>query len=182
MFAILGLLGPLSAGAAEKTVEVLARIEIPMGSTHKYEIDAATGQVHLDRIMSMPVAYPGNYGSLEGTLADDGDALDAVVLTREPIHPGTFVRVRPIGYLRMIDGGEGDDKLICVPIDTTFPYYSDVAETKDLPSIIFQQIEHFFTHYKDLEAEKWVRIGQWGDAADAKRVVAEAIERAKAAH
>jgi len=66
-----------------------------------------------------------------------------------------------------------------VPIDTTFPYYSDVAETKDLPSIIFQQIEHFFTHYKDLEAEKWVRVGEWGDAAEAKRIVLEAIERAK---
>jgi inorganic pyrophosphatase len=67
-----------------------------------------------------------------------------------------------------------------VPVDTTFPYYSDVGERQDLPSIICQQIEHFFTHYKDLEADKWVRVGKWGDAAEAKRIVLEAIERGKA--
>ena len=82
--------------------------------------------------------------------------------------------------LNLEDEHGGDEKLICVPIDTTFPYYSDVAETKDLPSIIFQQIEHFFTHYKDLEKEKWVRIGNWGDAAEAKRIVIEAVDRYKA--
>ena len=67
-----------------------------------------------------------------------------------------------------------------MPVDTTFPYYSDVGERQDLPSIIFQQIEHFFTHYKDLEAEKWVRVGKWGDADDAKRIVHECIERYEA--
>ncbi|MAO96426.1 MAG: inorganic pyrophosphatase, partial [Citromicrobium sp.] len=96
-----------------------------------------------------------------------------------PFIAGCVVRARPIGVLNLEDEHGGDEKLICVPIDTTFPYYSDVAETKDLPSIIFQQIEHFFTHYKDLEAEKWVRVGEWGDAAEAKRIVLEAIERAK---
>ena len=73
----------------------------------------------------------------------------------------------------------GDEKLICVPVDTTFPYYSDIGERQDLPSIVLQQIEHFFTHYKDLESEKWVRIGNWGDADDARRIVLEAIERAR---
>ena len=68
-----------------------------------------------------------------------------------------------------------------MPVDSTFPYYSDVGERDDLPSIVMQQIEHFFTHYKDLEKEKWVRIGQWGGAEDARRIVIEAVERAKAA-
>ena len=80
-------------------------------------------------------------------------------------------------HLKNLHGG--DEKLICVPIDTTFPYYADVGERQDLPSIVLQQIEHFFTHYKDLEADKWVRVGKWGDAADARRIVLEAIDRAK---
>ena len=75
----------------------------------------------------------------------------------------------------------GTRSSICVPVDTTFPYYSDVGERQDLPSIILQQIEHFFTHYKDLESEKWVRIGNWGDAEDARRIVLESIKRAKEA-
>jgi inorganic pyrophosphatase len=86
---------------------------------------------------------------------------------------------RPIGVLHLEDEHGGDEKLICVPLDSTFPYYTDVGERHDLPSIVFQQIEHFFTHYKDLEAEKWVRVGHWGDAADARRIVLEAIERGK---
>jgi inorganic pyrophosphatase len=81
--------------------------------------------------------------------------------------------------LNLEDEHGGDEKLICVPVDSTFPYYSDVGERQDLPSIVLQQIEHFFTHYKDLEAEKWVRVGHWGNAEDAKRIVTEAIERAK---
>ena len=80
-----------------------------------------------------------------------------------------------VSYVMMNKGG--DEKLICVPVNETFPYYADVIETSDLPSIIFQQIEHFFTHYKDLEAEKWVRVGKWGDAAEARQITIEAIER-----
>ena len=83
--------------------------------------------------------------------------------------------------LNLEDEHGGDEKLICVPVDTTFPYYSHVGEKDDLPEIVFQQIEHFFTHYKDLESEKWVRIGKWGDAEEAKRILLEAIDRAKAA-
>jgi inorganic pyrophosphatase len=90
------------------------------------------------------------------------------------------VRARPIGVLNLEDEHGGDEKLICVPVDSTFPYYADVGERHDLPSIVLNQIEHFFTHYKDLEAEKWVRVGKWGDAAEARRILVEAIDRAKA--
>ena len=94
---------------------------------------------------------------------------------------GCVVRARPIAVLNLEDEHGGDEKLVCVPVDSTFPYYTDVGERNDLPSIVMQQIEHFFTHYKDLESEKWVRIGTWGDAEAARRVVLEAIETAKKA-
>ena len=157
-----------------------AVIEIPRGSRVKYEVDHGTGRVFLDRILYTVFGYPANYGFIPHTLSPDGDPLDALVIARSPFIPGCVVRSRPIGVLNLEDEHGGDEKLICVPIDSTFPYYSDVGETKDLPSIIFQQIEHFFTHYKDLESEKWVRIGNWGDAAEARQIVKEAIERYEA--
>ena len=129
-------------------------IEVPTGGEPvKYEFDKASGALFVDRILHTPMRYPANYGFVPHTLS----------------------------VLNLEDEHGGDEKLICVPVDTTFPYYSDIAETKDLPSIIFQQIEHFFTHYKDLESEKWVRIGNWGDAAEARQIVLESIERCNAA-
>jgi inorganic pyrophosphatase len=89
------------------------------------------------------------------------------------------VRVRPIAVLKLEDEAGGDEKLLTVPVDATFPYYTNVGEKEHLPEILMQQIEHFFTHYKDLEPKKWVRIGTWGDADEARRVVLEAIEAAK---
>jgi inorganic pyrophosphatase len=91
------------------------------------------------------------------------------------------VRVRPIAVLLLEDEAGGDEKLLTVPVDQTFPYYADVRESSDLPEIVMRQIEHFFTHYKDLEDKKWVRVGHWENADYARRIVMEAIERAKAA-
>ena len=160
--------------------DINAIIEIPQGGEPvKYELDKESGAIMVDRFLHTAMYYPGNYGFIPHTLSPDGDPLDALVISRSPFIPGCVVRARPIGVLNLEDEHGGDEKLICVPVDTTFPYYSDVGERQDLPSIVLQQIEHFFTHYKDLEKEKWVRIGQWGDAADARRVVIEAIERAK---
>ena len=158
-------------------------IEVPTGGEPvKYEFDKESGALFVDRILHTPMRYPANYGFVPHTLSPDGDPLDALVISRSPFIPGCVVRARPIGVLNLEDEHGGDEKLVCVPIDTTFPYYSDVAETKDLPSIIFQQIEHFFTHYKDLEKEKWVRIGNWGDAAEAKRIILESVERYNSAN
>ena len=157
-------------------------IEVPTGGEPvKYEFDKESGALFVDRILHTPMRYPANYGFVPHTLSPDGDPLDALVISRSPFVPGCVVRARPIGVLNLEDEHGGDEKLVCVPIDTTFPYYSDVAETKDLPSIIFAQIEHFFTHYKDLEKEKWVRVGNWGDTAEAKRIILESIEREKQA-
>jgi len=130
--------------------EVLVVIEIPAGSVTKYEIDKTTGYLVVDRFQSMPVAYPANYGTIPSSLAGDGDPLDVLVLTREPIVPGAFIRVRPIGVLRMIDGGAEDDKVIAVPVSDVDPHYDAVRTITDLPQIERQRIEAFFRVYKDL--------------------------------
>ena len=157
-------------------------IEVPTGGEPvKYEFDKESGALFVDRILHTPMRYPANYGFVPHTLSPDGDPLDALVVARSPFVPGSVVRVRPIAVLNLEDEAGGDEKLLCVPDDKTFPYYRDVAEKSDLPEIVLQQIEHFFTHYKDLEKEKWVRVGKWGGAEDAKRITIEAIERAQAA-
>ncbi len=156
-------------------------IEVPLGGEPvKYEFDKASGALFVDRILHTPMRYPANYGFVPHTLSPDGDPLDALVIARSPFVPGSVVRARPIAVLNLEDEHGGDEKLICVPDDKTFPYYRDVAEKTDLPEIVLQQIEHFFTHYKDLEAEKWVRVGKWGGADDAKQIIIEAIERYEA--
>jgi len=157
-------------------------IEVPVGGEPvKYEFDKKSGALFVDRILHTPMRYPANYGFIPHTLSPDGDPLDALVIARSPFIPGSVVRVRPIAVLKLEDEAGGDEKLLTVPVDGTFPYYTDVDEREDLPKIVMQQIEHFFTHYKDLEEKKWVRVGTWGDAREARQIVLEAIERAKAA-
>ena len=107
--------------------------------------------------------------------------LDVMVVARSPFIPGCVVRVRPIAVLLLEDESGGDEKILAVPVDTTFPYYEKVEEADDLPQIVKQQIEHFFTHYKDLEPEKWVRVGTWLGRAEAERIILESIDRAKQA-
>lgn len=156
-------------------------IEVPTGGEPvKYEFDKESGALFVDRILHTPMRYPANYGFVPHTLSPDGDPLDALVVARSPFVPGSVVRVRPIAVLNLEDEAGGDEKLLCVPDDKTFPYYANVLEKEDLPDIIAQQVEHFFTHYKDLEKEKWVRVGTWGNAEDARRIVTEAIERYQA--
>ncbi|MBU3076853.1 inorganic diphosphatase [Sphingomonas quercus] len=157
-------------------------IEVPVGGEPvKYEFDKASGALFVDRILHTPMRYPANYGFVPHTLSPDGDPLDALVVARSPFIPGSVVRVRPIAVLKLEDEAGGDEKLLTVPIDGTFPYYTNVVEGHDLPEIVMQQIEHFFTHYKDLESKKWVRIGNWGDAEEAKRIIVEAIDANKTA-
>jgi inorganic pyrophosphatase len=157
-------------------------IEVPTGGEPvKYEFDKDSGALFVDRILHTPMRYPANYGFIPHTLSPDGDPLDALVVARSPFMPGSVVRARPIAVLNLEDEHGGDEKVVCVPDTATFPYYTDVREKEDMPDIVFAQIEHFFTHYKDLEAEKWVRIGKWGNAEEARRIIIEAIERAQAA-
>ena len=151
-------------------------VEIPAGSFTKYEIDADTGHLIVDRYQQMPVVYPANYGSVASTLAGDGDNLDALVLTREPIVPGALIRVRAVGVLRMIDGGETDDKLITVPVSGVDPTYDDIRSIEDLPEIERQRIAAFFAVYKSLpEGRKVVELRGYGDAAEAQAMVRQAL-------
>ena len=153
-------------------------IEVPTGGEPvKYEFDKASGALFVDRILHTPMRYPANYGFVPHTLSPDGDPLDALVIARSPFIPGCVVRARPIAVLNLEDEAGGDEKLVCVPVNSTFPYYSNVTEREDMPEIVFEQIEHFFTHYKDLEKTKWVRIGKWGGAEEARRITIEAIQR-----
>ena len=157
-------------------------IEVPMGGEPvKYEFDKESGAIFVDRILHTPMRYPTNYGFIPHTLSDDGDPLDVMVMARVPFIPGSVVRCRPIAVLLLEDEAGGDEKILAVPTKSTSPYFADVEEGEDLPLIMRQQIEHFFTHYKDLEPEKWVRVGHWLGREDACRIVVECIERAKAA-
>ncbi|WP_425505387.1 inorganic diphosphatase [Stenotrophomonas bentonitica] len=167
----------LAAQPKEAPEEANLAVEIPAGSFTKYEIKE-DGLVHVDRFQSMPVAYPANYGSMPRTLAGDNDPLDALVLTREPLHPGVIVRFRPIGYLKMVDKGEHDEKVIGVPTDKIDPTYANIRDLQDLPLIERQRIEAFFRVYKDLpEGRNPVQLNGWGNAAEAKALIRESMQR-----
>jgi inorganic pyrophosphatase len=155
-------------------------IEVPIGGEPiKYEMDKAAGTLVVDRFLHTPMRYPGNYGFVPHTLSDDGDPIDVLVANTRPIVPGAVINVRPVGVLKMQDEAGGDEKIIAVPVPKLTKRYEHVMNYTDMPEITLQQIQHFFEHYKDLEPGKWVKMTGWGDAAEARRLIAEAIARAK---
>lgn len=152
-------------------------VEIPHGSATKFEIDKRTGHVVADRMMAMPVVYPANYGLIPSTRAGDGDNLDALLFTREPLPPGTVVKVRVIGVLPMLDGGEQDDKLIAVPASAVDASYDEVRDVTDLPAMERERTMAFFRVYKDLPAgRKVVELQSLRDRATALDLLTEALE------
>jgi len=155
-------------------------VEIPAGGLPvKYEMDKNSGALFVDRFLHTAMFYPGNYGFVPHTLSEDGDPIDVLVISAVPVIAGAVVRCRPVGVLVMQDQAGPDEKIIAVPADDLHPFHANVRSYRDLPSILLQQIEHFFQHYKDLEPAKWTKIGSWGDAAAAETLVADAIARAK---
>jgi inorganic pyrophosphatase len=153
-------------------------IEIPMRADPiKYEVDKDTGAVFVDRFMSTAMHYPCNYGYIPQTLSDDGDPCDVLVLSPVPLITGVVVRCRPIGMLKLDDEAGGDAKILAVPIDKLSSLYRNVKSPRDLPEITTRQIAHFFEHYKDLEPGKWVRVGNWVEAEDARTEIVESIAR-----
>ncbi|WP_310236994.1 inorganic diphosphatase [Luteimonas terrae] len=151
-------------------------VEIPAGGSIKFESDAE-GRIHVKRFLSMPMAYPANYGSMPGTLAGDGDPLDALVLTRTPLPPGVLIRFRPLGVLRMVDDGAPDEKIIGVPADDVDPTYAGVRTLDDLPAMERARIEAFFRVYKGLPAGgNRVELRGWGGVDDAKAVMHSAMD------
>ena len=159
-------------------VNVIIEVQIG-GEPIKYEMDKEAGTLIVDRFLYTPMRYPGNYGFVPHTLSDDGDPIDVLVANTRPIIPGAVINVKPIGVLRMEDDGGGDEKIIAVPSAKLTKRYAHIANYTDLPEITWKQIEHFFLHYKDLEPGKWVKLLGWGDAEEAKRLIVEAIERAR---
>jgi inorganic pyrophosphatase len=155
-------------------------IEVSIGGEPiKYEMDKAAGTLVVDRFLHTPMRYPGNYGFVPHTLSQDGDPIDVLVANTRPIIPGAVINVRPIGVFKMEDDGGADEKIIAVPVPKLTKRYAHVTNYTDLPEITLAQIEHFFAHYKDLEPGKWVKVIGWGDATEARRMIVDAIARAK---
>ena len=155
-------------------------IEIPQGGAPvKYEIDKSSGALQVDRFLHTAMFYPGNYGFVPHTLSPDGDPLDVLVVAQVAVMAGAVIRSRPVGALLMEDEAGGDEKILAVPVDALHPFYRDVRSYRDLPPLLCDQITHFFSHYKDLEPGKWVKVVRWADADEAKALVRAAIDRAR---
>ena len=148
-------------------------IEVPMLSRVKYELDKETGLIKYDRVLYSPMHYPANYGFVPQTLWEDNDPLDVLVLGQEPLVPGCLVEARPIGVLDMIDGGEGDAKVLAVP--TSDPRWKNTKDISDLEPHLLDEIKHFFSVYKDLQ-KKIVKVGDWTGQEEAARVVETSID------
>jgi inorganic pyrophosphatase len=152
-------------------------IEIPMNADPiKYEIDKASGALFVDRFIGTSMHYPCNYGYIPHTLADDGDPVDVLVITPFPLQPGVVVRCRPLGMLRMEDEAGLDTKLLAVPVDKILPWYRHWKKPEDLAPERLAQIRHFFEHYKDLEAGKWVKVSGWEDADAARAEIMAGVK------
>ena len=154
--------------------EINVVVEIPEGSRNKYEYDKNLDIFRLDRALHSPVVYPGDYGFIPSTLGEDGDPLDVIILVSQPTFPGCLVLARPIGVLKMIDQGEGDDKVLAVPIGE--PSYSGIFEHTQIFAHTLREIAHFFETYKLLEDKQTESLG-WQDAATAKHLIGLAVKR-----
>jgi inorganic pyrophosphatase len=146
-------------------------VEIPAGSRNKYEVDHETGEIYLDRRLFTATRYPSDYGFFPGTLADDGDPLDALVLLSEPTFPGCRIRVRPIGVFWMEDEKGDDAKVLCVPLND--PSFGALQSIDGLDPALRAEIEHFFRIYKELEPDKATTTRGWGNVDEARRVIDE---------
>ncbi len=158
-------------------------IEIPGGAGGgapiKYEIDKDSGAVFVDRVVNTPMFYPCNYGFVPNTLHADGDPTDVLVLCDFQVQPGVVIPCRVIGVLKMEDDGGMDDKLIAVPLEKIDPFQAGIQDLSDVPQKTKDRINHFFEHYKDLEAGKWVKVIGWGDKAEALSILQTSLDAVK---
>ena len=158
--------------------EINVIIEIPKDAEPvKYEVDKDSGAIFVDRELSTPMRYPCNYGYVPHTLCGDGDPADVLVVLPLPLVPGSVIRCRPVGVLKMTDEAGSDEKLLAVPVTQVFQGYAHVDNIDKVSAHWLERIGHFFEHYKDLEKGKWVKIEGWGNAEEAKRILVYAMER-----
>lgn len=153
-------------------------VEIPMNADPiKYEVDKASGALFVDRFMMTAMHYPANYGYVPQTLAADGDPVDVLVHTPFPLLPGVVVPCRAIGLLQMQDDAGEDAKVLAVPTDAICPLFVHWRTIEDVPEMRLKQIQHFFSHYKDLEAGKWVKVVGWSGVESAHAEILAGIHR-----
>ena len=150
--------------------------EIPAGSNHKIEWNRKLADFQLDRVEPAIFSKPTNYGFIPQTLDEDGDELDVLLVTEQPLATGIFLEARVIGVMKFVDDGEVDDKIVCVPADdrNNGNAYKTLS---DLPQQLIKQIEFHFNHYKDLKKAGTTKVESWGDVEEAKQVIKESIER-----
>jgi inorganic pyrophosphatase len=168
---------------AHPPYDVNVVVEIAQGGAPvKYEIDKASGAIFVDRFLHTAMFYPANYGFIPHTLSEDGDPLDCMVVSATPVVPGVVLPARPIGALIMEDEAGIDEKILAVPVERLYPFYKHVGSYRDLPEILLDQIRHFFSHYKDLEPGKWVKLRGWVELAEAHALILAGITRAQSGH
>ena len=161
--------------------EINVVIEIPKDSEPvKYEVDKESGAIFVDRILSTPMRYPCNYGYVPHTLCGDGDPADVLVVLPLSLIPGSVIRCRPVGVLRMTDEAGGDEKILAVPVTKVFNGYAHINDIEQVSPHWLERIGHFFEHYKDLEKDKWVKLDGWGNAEEAKQILRESVTRYEA--
>lgn len=161
---------------AFRKMTVSVMVEIPKGSRNKYEYDKETGHIKFDRMLYSSVHYPSDYGFIFDTLAEDGDALDALVLVWEQTFPGCVIEAKPIGLFKMWDEKGPDAKILCVPVKD--PFWNHIEKLSDAPPHLLKEIEHFFTIYKELEGKK-TGVEGWEDREQAVKIIEKSRERYK---
>ena len=160
--------------------DIYVIIEIPANAAPiKYEIDKDSDALFVDRFMGTAMFYPANYGYVNHTLSSDGDPVDVLVPTPYPLQPGSVIRCRPVGVLKMTDEAGGDAKVVAVPHTKLSKEYDHIKDVGDLPALLKAQIQHFFESYKALEAGKWVKVDGWEGVEAARQEILESFERAK---
>lgn len=155
--------------------EVNVIIEIPEGSSVKYEIDKESGAVFVDRFIHTAMVYPFNYGFIPHTKSEDGDPVDVLLISAQSVVPGAVVPCRPIGLLEMEDEAGIDTKILAVPVTAIDPWYTRIIEASDLDPALQEKIRHFFIHYKELEPGKWVKIRNFLGREAAEKVIKESL-------
>ncbi len=155
--------------------DIYVVVEIPMGSSVKYEYDEEMEAIVADRFTFTAMHYPFNYGFIPQTKMDDGDPVDVLVLSREPVYPGTVIRCRPVGALITEDEEGRDVKVIAVPVSKVDPDFDGIKDVEDIPQSVRNRIAHFYEHYKELEPGKWVKVKEWVGAEEAKKIIKESL-------
>jgi len=156
--------------------DIFVVVEIPAESSVKYEVDKESGAVFVDRFLFTSMHYPFNYGFIPGTLAEDGDPVDVLVVSDQPVVPGSVIRARPIGMLIMEDEAGKDEKVVAVPVSKLDPQFDHIQDVAHLPEIRREKVKHFFEHYKDLEPGKWVKLKDWRGKEEAEEYIRKAVK------